>query len=106
MLRQSRNGRPEICTIHIELGAEIPSTASPFFSTCPAATTSAKPRALQCRVVDQESFRIIVTVEFLGQILEIERHLMRSGIARGSSQFVGEVGDPAQQCCLVRTDQR
>src|SRR4029079_14596328 len=35
-----------------------------------------QPRALQCRILDQETFRLIVTVEFLGQILEIESHLM------------------------------
>src|SRR6478609_3295897 len=36
-------------------------------------------------VVDEKSLGIIVTVKFLRQILEVERQLMRSEIARGSS---------------------
>src|SRR5689334_24736966 len=43
--------------------------------------------ALFTLVVDQKTFRIIVTVEFLRQILQVERDQMRRQIARRGCQL-------------------
>ena len=80
----------------------MPSTASPFFSTWPVATTSASRARAHRGVVDQEPLGIIVTVEFLGQILEVERDLVRREVARRVGELPGKVGEPAQQRLLVR----
>ena len=92
--------------VHICSGAEMPSTASPFFSTCPRRDDQREPARAHRGIVDQEPLRIIVTVEFLRQILEIERDLMRRQIARGVGELLGKVGEPAQERLLVRARQR
>ena len=55
-----------------------------------------EPRVPQPNVVDQEALRIILTVEFLRQILEMERELVRRELARGERDLVGEIAETTQ----------
>ena len=91
---------------HICSGAPMPSSARPLRSTCAGRDHQREARTLQRLVVDQEALGIIVTVEFAGQILEVERDLVRREVARRRGDLAGKVGEPAQQRLLVRARQR
>ena len=57
-------------------------------------------------IVDEKTFRIIVTVEFLRQIFEVERDEMRCEIAGGNGELRRKIGQPPQQRVLVTACQR
>ena len=91
---------------YIASGAPIPRIVSPLRNTCPTATISASRAWRKCGVVDEKALRIIVTVEFLRQILEVERELVRREFTRGERDLVGKIGKAAQQRRFVRADER
>ena len=75
-------------------------------NTWPDGDDQREPRVANRRVVDEKALRIIVTVEFLRQILQVERQLVRREFARRSGDLVGKVGEAAQQRVLVLADER
>src|SRR6185437_374810 len=65
-----------------------------------------EPRIANARIVDQEPLRIIVTVKFLRQILQVEGKLMRREFARGKRGLIGEIGEATQKRLLISADER